>query len=200
VKGGLTDGCDRTTKSLRTLLPEARLGTCLRHARNQLPTKLAAIASPVRQALGTPLHPLLSKARQRRGWRGFARGQQWRRFADHVPHTAGAANGERGRRWLQDKKAAWSAVLAAPQRPVTSARLEQAHHASERTWFAMQGFHHPDGSQQAFLTGRAHLYNLIPSQRRAKHAGQCGGEVAGGTVPTWDWLLNLQILTSGGFR
>jgi hypothetical protein len=60
--------------------------------------------------------------------------------------------------------------------------------------------HHPDGSQQAFLTGLAHLYNLIPYQRRAKHAGQCGVEVEGGTVPTRDWLLNLQILTSGGFR
>ncbi len=66
--------------------------------------------------------------------------------------------------------------------------------------FAMKGFHHPDGSQQAFLTGLAHLYNLVPYQRRAQHAGQCGVEVEGGTVPTRDWFLNLQILTSGGFR
>jgi hypothetical protein len=65
---------------------------------------------------------------------------------------------------------------------------------------AMKGFHNPDWSQQAFLTGLAHLYNLIPYQRRAKHAGLCGVEVEGGTVPTRDWLLNLQILTSGGFR
>jgi hypothetical protein len=78
--------------------------------------------------------------------------------------------------------------------------LDQAHHAIERQWFAMQGFHHPQGSQQVFLTGLAHLYNLIPYQRRAQHAGQCGVEVEGGTVPTRDWLLNLQILTSGGFR
>jgi len=27
--------------------------------------------------------------------------------------------------------------------------------------FAMKGFHHPGGSQKAFLTGLAHLYNLI---------------------------------------
>ena len=74
------------------------------------------------------------------------------------------------------------------------------HNAIERKLFAMKGFHHPDGSQQAFLTGLAHLYNLIPYQRRAKHAGLCGVEVEGGTVPTRDWLLNLQILTSGGFR
>jgi hypothetical protein len=51
-----------------------------------------------------------------------------------------------------------------------------------------------------FLTGLAHLYNLIPYQRRAQHAGQCGVEVEGGQVPTHDWFLNVQILTSGGFR
>jgi hypothetical protein len=44
------------------------------------------------------------------------------------------------------------------------------------------------------------LYNLIPYQRRAQHAGQCGVEVEGGTVPTRDWFLNLQILTSGGLQ
>ena len=53
--------------------------------------------------------------------------------------------------------------------PVTSTLLDQAHNAIERKLFAMKGFHHPDGSQQAFLTGLAHLYNLIPYQRRAKH-------------------------------
>jgi hypothetical protein len=49
-------------------------------------------------------------------------------------------------------------------------------------------------------TPLAHLYNLVPYQRRAPHAGQCGVEVEGGRVPTRDWFLNLQILTSGGFR
>ena len=60
--------------------------------------------------------------------------------------------------------------------------------------------HHPKGSQQAFLRGLAHLYNLVPYQRRAQHADQCGVAVEGGRVPTTDWFLNLQILTSGGFR
>ena len=50
VRGILTDGFDSTTKSLRTLFPGARLGNCLRHARNKLPKKLAAIAAPVRTA------------------------------------------------------------------------------------------------------------------------------------------------------
>jgi hypothetical protein len=91
-------------------------------------------------------------------------------------------------------------VLADPQMPVTSTLLDQAHNAIERKLFAMKGFHHTKGSQQVFLMGLAHLYNLIPYQRRAKHAGQCGVEVEGGTVPTRDWFLNLQILTSGGFQ
>src|SRR5262249_8498987 len=82
----------------------------------------------------------------------------------------------------------------------TSTLLDQAHHAIERKLFTMKGFHHPGGSQQAFLTGLAHLSNLIPYQRRAKHAGQCGVEVEGGRVPTADWVLNLQILTSAGIR
>src|SRR5499427_5451899 len=51
VKGALTDGFDSTTKSLRTLFPGVRLGTCLRHALLKLPKKLAAVPSPVRKAL-----------------------------------------------------------------------------------------------------------------------------------------------------
>jgi hypothetical protein len=200
VKGILTDGFDSTTKSMRTLFPGARLGTCLRHALIKLPKKLAAVASPVRKALRSQFHTLLYRARQRKGLRVFALGQRLRHFADHVTTTAGAANGARVRRWIQEKKAGWYAVLADPQMPVTSTLLDQAHNAIERKLFAMKGFHHPKGSQQAFLTGLAHLYNLVPYQRRAQHAGQCGVEVEGGTVPTRDWLLNLQILTSGGFR
>jgi len=84
--------------------------------------------------------------------------------------------------------------------PVTSTVLAQAPNALEWKLFAMKGFHHPEGSQQAFLTGLAHLYTLIPSQCRVQHAGQCGVEVEGGRLPTPDWMLNLQILASGGFR
>ena len=200
VRGILTDGFDSTNKRMRTLFPGARLGTCLRHALNKLPKKLAAIPSPVRKALRAKFHTLLYRARQRKGLRVFALGQRLRHFADYVAHTAGAVNGERVRRWFQEKKAGWYTVLADPQMPVTSTLLDQAHNAIERKLFAMKGFHHPKGSQQAFLTGLAHLYNLVPYQRRAKHAGQCGVEVEGGTVPTRDWFLNLQILTSGGFR
>jgi hypothetical protein len=159
-----------------------------------------AIASPVRKALRAQFHTLLYRARQRKGLRVFALGQKLRRFADHVATMAGAANGQRVRQWFQDKKAGWYAVLEDPQMPATSTLLDQAHNAMDRNLFMMKGFHHPGGSQEAFLTGLAHLHNLIPYQRRAQHAGQCGVEVEGGRVPTRDWFLNVQILTSGGFR
>jgi hypothetical protein len=93
--------------------------------------------------------------------RVFALEQRLRHFANHVATTAGVANGERVRRWVQDKKAGWYAVLTDPQMPVTSTLLDQAHNAMERKLFAMKGFHHPGVSQQAFLTGLAHLYNLV---------------------------------------
>jgi len=154
----------------------------------------------VRKALRSQFHTLLYRARQRKGLRVFALGQRWRRFADHVATTAGAANGQRVRHWFQDKQAGWYMMFADPRMPVTSTWLDQAHHAIDRKWFMMKGFHHPNGSPQAFLRGLAHLYTLVPYQRRAQHAGQCGVEVEGGTVPTRDWCLNLQILTSGEFR
>jgi hypothetical protein len=200
VKGVLTDGFDSTTKSMRTLFPGVRLGYCLRHALIKLPKKLAAVASPVRKALRSQFHTLLYRAHQRQGLRVFALGQRLRHFADHVAAAAGPANGARVRRWVQEKKVGWYAVLADPQMPVTSTLLDQAHNALERKLFAMKGFHHPHGSQQAFLTGLAHLYNVAPYQRRAQHAGHCGVAVEGGRVPTADWMLNLQILTSSGFR
>jgi hypothetical protein len=103
VRGILTEGFDSTTSRRRTLFPGARLGTCLRHALNKLPKKLAAIASPVRKALRTQFHTLLHRARQRKGLRVFALGQRLRRFADHITTKVGAANGERVRRWFHDK-------------------------------------------------------------------------------------------------
>jgi hypothetical protein len=200
VQGMLSEGFDRTTKSLPPLFPGVRVGTCLRHAITKLPKKLAAIASPVRQALRPQFHTLWYRARQRQGLRVLALGHRLRHLADHVTHSAGVANGARIRRWFQDQKAGWYAVLADPQMPVMSTLRDQAHHAMARQLFAMQGFHHPAGSQEAFLRGLAHLYNLVPYQRRALHAGPWGVEVEGGTVPTRDWFLNVHIRTSGGFR
>jgi hypothetical protein len=44
---------------------------------------------------------------------------------------------------------------------MTSALLDQVHNAIECKLFALKGFHHHKGSQQAFLTGLVHLYNLV---------------------------------------
>jgi hypothetical protein len=163
--------------------------------RNWWPARLLSVRHYARSST-----PLLYRARQRKGLRVFALGQQLRRFTDHVAHTAGAANGARVRYWFQDKKAGWYAVLENPHMPVTSTLLDQAHHALAQKLFMMKGFHHPKGSQQTFLQGLAHLYNLVPYQRRAQYAGQCGVEVEDGRLPTRDWFLNLQLLTSGGFQ
>ena len=200
VKGALTDGFDSTTKSMRTLFPGVRLGFCLRHALNKLPDKLIGLSAPVRKGLRSKFHALLHRCRQRKSLRVVSLGQRLRHFADHITATVGEEHGKRVRHWFKDKKAGWYAVLEDPQMPAMSTVLDQAHNAIDRKLFAMKGFHHPDGSQAAFLTGLAHLYNLIPYQRRALNAGKCGVEVEGGCVPTPDWMLNLQLLTSGGFR
>ena len=200
VRGALTDGFDSTTRSMKTLFPRARLGHCLRHALNKLPDKLVGLAVPLRQGLRSKFHSLFHRCRQRKSLRVVALGQRLRRFADHIATTVGPDHGERVRRWFEAKKAGWYTVLVDPQRLAMSTVLDQAHNAIDRKLFMMKGFHHPGGSQLAFLTGLAHLYNLIPYQRRALHAGQCGVEGAGGRLPTQDWMLNLHILTSGGFR
>ena len=155
-----------------------------RSARPSLPVSHPVVPGTTAQRLagvcaGPAVTPLC-RPRRRHGWGG-----QRRARAALVPGQEGGlvCGARRPRRC-----------------PATSTLLDQAHNAIERKLFAMKGFHHPDGSQQAFLTGLAHLYNLVPYQRRAQHAGQCGVEVEGGKVPTRDWFLNLQILTSGGFR
>ena len=200
VQGALTDGFDSTTKSMRTLFPGARLGNCLRHAINKLPDKLVGLAAPLRKGLRSKFHTLLHRCRTRTSLRVVALGQSLRRFADHITATVGEEHGERVQNWFGDKKSGWYAVLEDPKMPAMSTLLDQAHNAIDRKLFNMKGFHHPGGSQAAYLTGLAHLYNLIPYQRRAKNAGLCGVEVEGGQVPTSDWMLNLQILTSGGYQ
>jgi hypothetical protein len=200
VQGALIDGFDSTTKSMRTLFRGVRLGYCLRHALNKLPDKLVGLAAPVRKGLRSKFHTLLHRCRQRKSLRVVSLGQRLRRFVDHITATEGAEHGERVRGWMEDKKAGWYAVLEDSKMPAMSTLLDQAHNAMDRKLFAMKGFHHPGGSQGAYLTGLAHLYNLIPYQRRAKNAGLCGVQVEGGRVPTSDWMLNLQILTSSGYR
>jgi hypothetical protein len=145
-----------------TLFPGARLGYCPRHTLNKLPNKLIDLSAPVRKGLRSTFHTLLYRCRQRKSLRVVALGQSLRRLVDHITVTTGMDHGERVRSWFEDKKAGWYAVLEDPQMPVTSTFLDQAHNAMDRKPFMMKAFHHPGGSQPAFLTGLAHLYNLIP--------------------------------------
>lgn len=200
VQGALIDGFDSTVNSMGTLFPGARLGFCLRHALNKLPDKLVGVPASLRRRLRSKFHALLHRCRQRKSLRVVALGQCLRHFANRIDSTVGEEHGERIRHWFETKKAGWYAVLEDPKMPAMSTVLDQAHNAMDRKLFAMKGFHHPGGSQAAFLTGLAHLYHLIPYQRRALNAGKCGVEVEGGILPTSDWMLNLQILTSGGYR
>ena len=65
--------------------------------------------------------------------------------------------------------------VADPLMPVTSTLLDQAHNAIDRKLFMMQGFHHPDGSQQAFLRGLAQQTGS--SKTRAWSASRCRDSV-----------------------
>ena len=103
VQGALTDGFDSTTSSMRTLFPGARLGYCLRHALNKLPSKLVGLSAPVRKGLRSKFHSLLHRCRQRTSLRVVALGQRLRHFADHITAAVGQEHGERVRQWFQDK-------------------------------------------------------------------------------------------------
>jgi transposase-like protein len=153
VRGALTDGFDSTVSSMRALFPGARLGFCLRHALNKLPDKLIGVSAAVRHGLRSKFHALLHRCRQRKSLRVVALGQRLRHFADRIATTVGEAHGERVRHWFQDKKAGWYTVLADPQMPAMSTVLDHAHNTIDRKLFAMKGFHHPSGSQAAFLHG-----------------------------------------------
>src|SRR6266849_6663486 len=103
VRGALTDGFDSTTKSLRTLLPGARLGFCLRHALNKLPDKLIGVSASVRQGLRAKFYALLHRCRQRTSLRVVAWGQRQRHLAHRIATTGGEAHGERVRQGFQEK-------------------------------------------------------------------------------------------------
>ena len=147
VRGVLTDGFDSTVSSMRTLFPKARLGFCLRHALNKLPSKLIGLSAPIRKGFRSKFHALLHRCRQRKSLRVVALGQLLRHFANRIDKAVGEDHGERVRHWFEDKKAGWYAVLEDPQMPAVSTVLDQAHNAIDRKLFAMKGFHHPGGSQ-----------------------------------------------------
>ena len=200
VKGILTDGFESTIKSMHTLFPEATIGNCLLHAAKRIPSKLRSVSKTLRVTFSHELYQIFEKCQEAKTNCVRSLGQKLRRFCEKVTKTTGVANGENLHAWICKKKAGWYALFRDANMPITSTLLDQAHNAMDRKLFMMKGFHHEEGSQTMFLNTLAILYNLIPYQRRAKNAGKCGIEVEGGKLPTNDWFLNLQILTSGGFQ
>jgi hypothetical protein len=117
-----------------------------------------------------------------------------------VTQLAGEDNGQRVHQWIKRKKAGWHVLFADANIPRTTTLIDQFHNLMDRKLFMMKGFHHSDGNQRIYLNGLAILANLIPYQKRAINSGKCAIQVEGGKLPTDDWFLNLQILTSGGFQ
>lgn len=198
-EGILTDGFESTRRSLSNLFPTTALANCLRHAANRVGSKLKSVTQAVRDTFREQFYALFEDRTEPKANKVRSLGQKLRHFTQKVSQIAGQENGQHIRQWIGRKKEGGYALFRDPQLPATSTLLDQAHNALDRKLFMMKGFHHPEGSQPQFLTGLAMLYNFVPYQRRAKHAGKSGVEVEGGTLPTNDWLLNLQILTSGGF-
>src|ERR671931_336563 len=93
VRGVLTDGFDSTISSMRTLFPKARLGFCLRHAINKLPSKLVGVPASVRQGWRSKFHALLHRCRQRKSLRVVALGQRLRHFANRIDMAVGVDHG-----------------------------------------------------------------------------------------------------------
>ena len=142
----------------------------------------------------------LYRARQRKGLRVFALGQRLRRFADHVAATAGAANGPARAALVPGQEGGLVCGIADPQMPVTSTLLDQAHNTIDRKLFMMKGFHHPVGANRRFSRGWHICTICCPISGAPSMPGSVAWKSKAGRVPTCDWLLNLQILTSGGFR
>src|SRR5499426_2742370 len=84
VRGALTDGFDSTVSSMRTLFPGARLGFCLRHALNKLPSKLVGLSAPIRKGLRSKFHALLHRCRQRKSLCVVALGPCLRHCANRI--------------------------------------------------------------------------------------------------------------------
>ena len=199
-KAILTDAFESTRKSLRKLFPTSKLGNCLMHATHQVSTKLKAVSKSVRHSFSHQFYKLFEERSENKTHKIRALGQKLRRFTEKVTKLTGQENGELIRQWITRKKAGWYALFKDPNLPATSTLLDQAHNSLDRKLFMMKGFHHKQGSQQHFLNALALFYNFIPYQRRAINAGKCGVQVEGGILPTDDWFLNLQILTSAGFQ
>ncbi len=199
-KGFLTDGFKSTINSIKKSFPKTKIGNCLLHAVKRIPGKLKSVSDLLRAKLSKKFYKILFReSGQNKFLKIFSLGQKLRRFTEKVKKEAGPEVGKDVENWIMNKKKGWFETISDPNMPKSSTELDQLHNGMDRKLFMMKGFHHPEGKQALFLNGLAILTNFIPYQRRAKNAGKCAIEVANGKIPTSNWLLNIQLLTSGGF-
>ena len=152
VRGILTDGFDSTVKSMRTLFPGAP-GQLSAPCDQQAPEETDGDRVPGAQGVALTISDFVVPSATAEELTGVCSGPAVTPFCRPCRPHRGGDQRQPGAPVFQDKKAGWYAVLEDPQMPATSTLLDQAHNAIERKLFAMKGFHHPGGSQQAFLTG-----------------------------------------------
>src|SRR5262249_6363408 len=112
----------------------------------------------------------------------------WLNFTPDIPTTACHQRNyvERYSRFNRDKLRCYgpvwsgSSAIANPS-PITSSLRAKA---NDRCWPTRS-----DVMATICIPSSTATLNVIPYQRRAAHAGQCGVEVEGGRVPTSDWML-----------
>jgi len=198
-KGILTDGFASTIKCMKALYFTAIIGICLFHASLLICRTLKKTLGDKAEVLSKSFFNIFGKLGTKDWLPVFKAGQRIRRYKEKLKKIAGEAASPIAE-WIDRKKSGWYKVIETEKMPKTTTLLDQAHNAIERKLFNMKQFHHTNGRQVDFLKGFAMLYNIIPYQTRAKNADKCGIQVEGGILPTNNWMLNLQILTSGGYQ
>ncbi len=197
--GVLTDGFTSTQNSVRNNFLKTIIGICLFHASLLIHRRLKKELGDNAEILSKQFFNIINKFNSKEWLPVFKIGQRIRRFKEKLIKIGGDKTNDIVE-WINKKKAGWMKVMQIEQMPNVTTLLDQAHNCIDRKLFNMKQFHHKNGRQADYMNAFAMLYNLIPYQKRAKNAGFCGIQVNKGKLPDKDWMLSLQILTSGGYQ
>ncbi len=197
--GVLTDGFTSTQNSVRNNFIQTVIGICLFHASLLISRSLKKELGDNAEMLSKEFFNIIGKFNKKEWLPVFKVGQRIRRFKEKLIKIGGTKTNDIVE-WINRKKAGWMKVMQIEQMPNVTTLLDQAHNCIDRKLFNMKQFHHKNGRQADYMNCFAMLYNIIPYQKRAKNAGFCGIQVNAGKTPEADWMLSLQILTSGGYQ
>ena len=197
--GTLSDGFTSTQNSMSNNYEKATKGICLFHASLLINRKLKKQLGGNAETLSKKFFNIIARFNEKELLAVFKVGQRIRRFKEELNKVAGDAAADIID-WINRKKAGWMKTMQIKDMPKTTTLLDQVHNMIDRKLFMMKQFHHNKGRQNQYINGYALLYNIIPYQRRAKNAELCAIQVENGKVPSKNWMLNIQILTSGGYQ